>query len=113
MEAPPSAAVVHVDPVCRKKRSFWIWNIAVGFLLMILSPVVAMMATMSGMKGAFGALGAGGGDVDALGEHIGNVLVATTIGFGISVVMFIWLVIAIVRLCMLPAPMGPNPGAAL
>ncbi len=101
MEAPPSAAVVHVDPVRRKKRSFWIWNIVISSVLMILSPVAAMVTTIGGMKGGLGTSGA---DVDALGEHIGNVMLATTIGFGISVVMFIWLVIAIIRLCVLPAP---------
>ncbi|RYD30767.1 MAG: hypothetical protein EOP87_16035, partial [Verrucomicrobiaceae bacterium] len=63
MEALPSAAVVHVDPVWLKKRSFWIWNIVISAILTIFSPVVAMIATMGGMKGAFGALGTSGADV--------------------------------------------------
>ncbi|WAC20685.1 MotA/TolQ/ExbB proton channel family protein [Luteolibacter sp. SL250] len=109
MEAPPSVAVVHVDPVWRKKRSFWIWNIVISSILMIFSPVAAMMATMVGMKGAFGALGTSGADVGALGDHIGNVMVATTIGLGISAIMFIWMVVAIIRLCVLPAPVEATP----
>jgi biopolymer transport protein ExbB/TolQ len=76
---------------------------------MILSPVIALFATISGMKGAFGALDTSGADVDTLLGQIGNVLVATTIGLGISAVMFIWMVSAIIRFCRLPAPVEAAP----
>jgi len=104
MEAPPFSAVVHEDPAWRKKRSFWIWNIVISGVLMVVSPVIAMIATIGGMGGAFGELGTSGGDVDALSDHISRVLLATSIGLIGSVIMLLWMIFAIVKLCLLRKP---------
>jgi len=47
---------------------------------------------------------ADGADVGALADHIDTVLVSTAIGMGLSVIAFIWMVVAIIRLCALPKP---------
>lgn len=55
----------------------------------VCSPMIGLLGTVIGMKGAFAALGAeGAGDVNALSEHIGEVLVATAAGLFIAIPAF-------------------------
>ena len=102
METAPQAVLSIEDPERRKKRGFWIWNIAVSGMLMVVAPVVGLLGTVGGMSGAFGQMGTSGADVGALSNHISQVLIATVVGLGVSVIAFIWMVVSIVRLCTLP-----------
>lgn len=102
METAPQPVLSIEDPARRKKRCFWIWNIAISAILMVAAPMVALLGTAGGMHGAFSQLGTSGADVGALSNHIGQVLIATFIGLGVSVIAFTWMVVAIVRLCILP-----------
>jgi len=104
MDAAPNAVTVTYDPVWRKRRSFWIWNVAVSAILMVICPMVGMLSTVMGMKDAFGALDGSGADVGALANHIDKTYLSTAIGMGFSVIAFIWMVVAIIRLCTLPKP---------
>jgi len=102
METAPQSVLSIEDPERRKKRGFWIWNIAISGVLMVVAPVVGLLTTVGGMHGAFDQMGTSGADVGALSNHIGEVLIATLVGLGVSVITFIWMVVSIVRLCTLP-----------
>ena len=110
MNAPPNVTVTY-DPVWRKRRSFWIWNVTVSAILMVICPVIGALSTVIGMKDTFGRLGDNGADVAALANHIDRAYLSTAIGMGLSVLAFIWMVVAIIRLCTLPKPDLLIPGA--
>ena len=104
METASPAALLIEDQAWRKKRGFWIWNVAISAGLMIVVPLGTLIVSLFGMRGAFGALGTSGADVGALGNHIGEVLVSTSIGMGFGLIAFIWMVVSIIKLCSLPKP---------
>jgi hypothetical protein len=104
METAPQPVLSIEDPERRKKRGFWIWNVAISGVLMVVLPLIVMLISLIGMRGAFGALGTSGADVGALSNHIGQMLGSVAIAMCLSVVAFIWMVLAIVRLCTLPKP---------
>jgi hypothetical protein len=104
METASPTALLIEDQVWRKKRGFWIWNVAISASLMVLVPLTVLLFGLFGMKGAFGSLGTSGADVGALSNHIGQVMLSTAISMGFSAIAFIWTVVAIVRLCTLPKP---------
>lgn len=57
----------------------------------VCGPMIGLLGTVTGMKGAFGALGkegVGGGGAGELAAHIGEVLVATASGIGVSIPAF-------------------------
>lgn len=57
----------------------------------VCTPMIGLLGTVVGMMGAFAALGEGGaGDSSALGEHIGEVLVATASGLFIAIPAFMF-----------------------
>ena len=61
--------------------------------------LIGLVGTVVGMKGAFAELGkTGASDVGALNEHIGKVLVWTTVGESVAVVGAILLGIAVIAL---------------
>lgn len=104
METASPTALLIEDQAWRKKRGFWIWNVAISASLMVLVPLIVLLWSLFGMRGAFGSLGTSGSDVGALSNHIGQVLLSTAIGMGFGAVAFVWMVVAIVRLCTLPKP---------
>lgn len=110
MEAPPSAAVIPVDPVWRKKRSFWIWNIAISGLLMIIGPASVWIDPYLQMRMAFVRHRSGGASISELSAHINEVRTALIIGVLLFLSACIWMVMAIIRLSALhKSSPGPVP----
>lgn len=73
---------------------------------MVVVPMGFFLYGMIGMQGAFGALGTSGADVGALSKHISDVLVATSIASAGGLLAFIWMVVSIVRYCMISKPVA-------
>ncbi len=76
--------------ISRIKSSF---DARISYLSVIgvCGPMIGLLGTVTGMKGAFGALGkegVGGGGAGELAAHIGEVLVATASGIGVSIPAF-------------------------
>ncbi|HVJ46638.1 MAG TPA: hypothetical protein VM511_09660 [Luteolibacter sp.] len=108
-QAPPT---LPSDPAWQGKRKFWGWNIAVSAIVMILVPGGLFLYGMIGMQGAFGTLGTKGADVDALSNHISEVLVATSLASVFGLIAFVWMIASIVRFCMISKPLAviePQP----
>ena len=79
---------------------------------MILVPGGLFLYGMIGMQGAFGTLGTKGADVDALSNHISEVLVATSLASVFGLIAFVWMIVSIVRFCMISKPLAviePQP----
>ena len=84
----------------RKKIKFWFIGIWISIATIVIFPMIGLLVTVIGMRGAFSDLGPSGiEDPEQLSAHIGEVLIATSVGLVFSIIGFIPLIISIVQHC--------------
>jgi biopolymer transport protein ExbB/TolQ len=93
MELPPRPHSVR-----NPKNQFWFVSIWVAVAGVIVPPLFGTLGTVVGMVRAFDTVGISGGSVpERLAQDISLALYTTAVGMGISVLSFVFFVVAIVR----------------
>lgn len=104
-QAPPASGAT--DEQVRRSRKFWLRTIWISIAGVIIPPIFGLIGTVVGMVGAFEELSnAGEADPEALAGDISVSLLSTAWGLVVSVISFLVLVGALIRLFTLPKPAG-------
>jgi biopolymer transport protein ExbB/TolQ len=93
----------------KQKKSPWLKGVIISGVFVVLPPLVGLVPTVIGMLRAFRAMGATGTlDKAELSQAISFSFWATMVGFGVSSVAVIALVVCVVGLVMEQRKRGAN-----